>query len=494
MFKAKTKIISRRKAVTGLAGAAAAAYFIPAWNETIEAATATCSLTTPDVTEGPYWVDEKLFRSDIRTDPSTGLVQAGIPLALTITVINSNASCAALTGAYLDVWHCGATGIYSDESTYNPGGGTGNVTTTGEKFLRGYQITDANGQVSFTTIYPGWYNGRTIHIHVRIRTYSGAATLTNYTTQIFFDDTINNTVLTNAAYARTSARDTTNATDMVYTTAGSNNASMLATVTQTSTGYAATLTIDMAALTVTSTVPAIASNGILSAASGVAGVAPGSWISIYGTNLSPTTDVVASSDLVSNYLPTTFQNVSVLIDGEPAYLDYISPTQINLLAPADSNTGSVQVTVTNANGTSSAATVTLQAILPGLFVLSNYVRAVRASDGAIINGTGNAESGYTTVATATAGDVIELYGTGFGPTTPSVAAGLVFTGAYPTSNPVTVSVGGIPAVVSFAGLSGPGLCQINLTVPAGLTAGDNAIIAKVGGYSTQSTALLKIAS
>jgi protocatechuate 3,4-dioxygenase beta subunit len=120
MFKAKTKFISRRKAVTGLAGAAAAAYFIPAWNETIEAATATCSLTTPDVTEGPYWVDEKLFRSDIRTDPSTGLIQAGIPLTLTITVINSDASCAALTGAYLDVWHCGATGIYSDEPTYNP--------------------------------------------------------------------------------------------------------------------------------------------------------------------------------------------------------------------------------------------------------------------------------------------------------------------------------------------------------------------------------------
>jgi uncharacterized protein (TIGR03437 family) len=122
------------------------------------------------------------------------------------------------------------------------------------------------------------------------------------------------------------------------------------------------------------------------------------------------------------------------------------------------------------------------------------VRAVRVSDGAIVNGTGNEESGYTTVAAVTAGDVIELYGTGFGPTSPSVAAGLVFTGAYPTSNPVTVSVGGIPAVVSFAGLSGPGLCQINLTVPAGLTAGDNAIIAKVGGYSTQSTALLKIAA
>jgi protocatechuate 3,4-dioxygenase beta subunit len=132
-----------------------------------------CSVNTPTVTEGPYWVDEKLFRSDIRTDPATGVVRQGIPLALTINVVNSNANCAALAGAYVDIWHCDAIGIYSDESTYNPGGGTGAVSTTGQKFLRGYQITDANGHVQFTTIYPGWYSGRTIHIHVRIRTFNG---------------------------------------------------------------------------------------------------------------------------------------------------------------------------------------------------------------------------------------------------------------------------------------------------------------------------------
>src|SRR5438094_2949876 len=119
--------ITRRSTLSKLAGAGAAAWFIPAWNETAEAADAiTCVAATPTVTEGPYWVDEKLFRSDIRTDPTTGVARAGIPLTLTVIVQNLGSSaCAPLVGAYIDIWHCDAKGIYSDESTYNPGGGTG---------------------------------------------------------------------------------------------------------------------------------------------------------------------------------------------------------------------------------------------------------------------------------------------------------------------------------------------------------------------------------
>src|SRR3954447_211313 len=173
------KLPSRRTTLRALLGAGGAAWFVPAWNETVEAAdTLACVLATPTVTEGPYWVDEKLFRSDIRTDPSTGVARTGIPLALTIKVQNlSSSGCAPLSGAYVDIWHCDAKGIYSDESSYNPGGGTGTVVTTGQKFLRGYQITDDNGRVQFTTIYPGWYSGRTIHIHIRVRTYSGTTVL-----------------------------------------------------------------------------------------------------------------------------------------------------------------------------------------------------------------------------------------------------------------------------------------------------------------------------
>src|SRR5947199_7561786 len=131
LMKPRLKTISRRTTLRALVGAGGAALFVPAWNETVEAAdTLTCVSTTPTVTEGPYWVDEKLFRSDIRTDPATGTARPGVPLNLTINVQNnSGGACGPLVGALVDIWHCDAIGIYSDESAYNPGGGTGTVTT-----------------------------------------------------------------------------------------------------------------------------------------------------------------------------------------------------------------------------------------------------------------------------------------------------------------------------------------------------------------------------
>ena len=113
-------------------------------------------VVTAALTEGPYFVDEKLNRSDIRSDPSTGVISTGVPLKLTFNVSRfaSNA-CTPLTGAYLDVWHCDSSGTYSDVS--GAGNGTGG---TGRKFLRGYQITDANGVAEFTTVYPGGIRAR----------------------------------------------------------------------------------------------------------------------------------------------------------------------------------------------------------------------------------------------------------------------------------------------------------------------------------------------
>ena len=222
---------------------------------------------------------------------------------------------------------------------------------------------------------------------------------------------------------------------------------------------------------------------MVNAASGAAGVAPGAWISIYGSNLAAATRTMSASDLVDNTMPQSLGGVSVQIDGKAAYPYYVSPSQINVLSPSDSAAGSVPVSVTTSAGTSAAVTAVMQAILPGWFTQSSYVRAVRASDGTIIDGTSTA---------ARPGDLLELYGTGFGPTETAVAAGLVFSGAYPVSNAVTVTIGGMDAVVSFAGLVGPGLYQVNAVVPAGLPDGDYAVIATCGGVSTQSTAMLKI--
>lgn len=124
----------------------------------------------PEQTEGPYFVDEGLNRSDIRTDPTTGQVKAGTALTLTLQIFRvGSRDCAPLAGAHVDIWHCDALGVYSDvrDAGFN---------TIGQKFLRGYQISDARGEAKFVTIYPGWYAGRTVHIHVKVRTaFSGRA-------------------------------------------------------------------------------------------------------------------------------------------------------------------------------------------------------------------------------------------------------------------------------------------------------------------------------
>ena len=120
-------------------------------------------VVTPAETEGPYFVDERLNRSDIRSDPATGIVKAGVVLDLTVILsqITGTGACTPLASTLVDMWHCDALGFYSDISQQ---------ATVGQEFLRGYQITDATGKVRFTTIYPGWYTGRAVHIHFKART------------------------------------------------------------------------------------------------------------------------------------------------------------------------------------------------------------------------------------------------------------------------------------------------------------------------------------
>jgi len=231
-------------------------------------------------------------------------------------------------------------------------------------------------------------------------------------------------------------------------------------------------------------VPAISAAGVVNAAGGAPGVAAGAWIAIFGTNFAATVKTMASSDTVNGYMPTALGGVSVQIDGKPAFMYYVSPAQINVVAPDDNNSGSVQVTVTNAAGTSNAVAVSLQPALPGLFVQGNYALAVRVSDGAILSGAGAVKPG----------DVLELFGTGFGPVSPAVPAGLIFSGAYRSANPITVTVGGVAANVSWGGLISPGLFQLNVTVPATLASGDHPIIASSGGVNSQTNALLGIQS
>jgi protocatechuate 3,4-dioxygenase beta subunit len=193
------------------------------------AAAITC-VVTPEETEGPYFVDEMLNRSDIRSDPTTGAVSEGIPLALTLRVYRVGTSCEPLAGAHVDVWHCDADGSYSDVSQNN---------TVGQKFLRGYQETDSNGVANFTTIYPGWYSGRTVHIHFKIRTFNGSSTTYEFTSQLFFDDSLTDEVYTKAPYSARPNRSTLNSNDNIY------DDMLLMNVVPSGDGYASTFDVGL---------------------------------------------------------------------------------------------------------------------------------------------------------------------------------------------------------------------------------------------------------
>ncbi len=190
-------------------------------------------VSRPALTEGPYFVDERLNRSDIRSDPSDGSVQAGVPLRLEINVFRPNGStCDPLDGVNVDIWHANSQGVYSDVAENG---------TVGQKFLRGYQVTDAHGAVEFTTVYPGWYPGRTVHIHFKLRTFSGDQTTYEFTSQLFFDETVTGQVLSQSPYNARGPSDTPNAQDGVF------DEQLLLTPVADGDGYIATFDIGIAA-------------------------------------------------------------------------------------------------------------------------------------------------------------------------------------------------------------------------------------------------------
>jgi protocatechuate 3,4-dioxygenase beta subunit len=162
----------------------------------------------PALTEGPFFVDEKLNRSDLRTDSKTGAVKPGVPLALTfwISQVAPNL-CKPLGGVLVDLWHCDALGAYSD---------VGADGTVGQDFLRGYQVTAKDGTAKFTTIYPGWYPGRTVHIHFKLR-FQGR----EFTSQLFFPEEVTDRVHATQPYASKGRRNVRNASDGIYQSGGS---------------------------------------------------------------------------------------------------------------------------------------------------------------------------------------------------------------------------------------------------------------------------------
>jgi protocatechuate 3,4-dioxygenase beta subunit len=184
----------------------------------------------PALTEGPYYVNENLERSDIRVDTSTGKAVDGSTLKIdwVVSQVDGNA-CIPLQGVLVDVWHCDAAGEYSDVGSEQ-----------GHDFLRGYQHTDANGLASITTIYPGWYQGRAVHVHFKIRTDATATSGFEFTSQLFFDDSLSDQVFSQGAYAAKGKPDTPNAADSIFAQSGGLT---LLDVTPDAAGYKTTFEI-----------------------------------------------------------------------------------------------------------------------------------------------------------------------------------------------------------------------------------------------------------
>jgi protocatechuate 3,4-dioxygenase beta subunit len=176
---------------------------------------AACILS-PEQTEGPYYIAREKVRSTISEH------RAGTPLKLQFTVVDAT-TCKPIKGAAVDIWHCDAGGIYSGFESASTGGPPGGNSGPTDKhtFLRGIQLTGLRGRCHFQTVYPGWYRGRTVHIHVKVHVAGDVINHVVHTGQLFFSDTLTGKVYQNHPYrARAAARDTFNNTDSIFQSGG----------------------------------------------------------------------------------------------------------------------------------------------------------------------------------------------------------------------------------------------------------------------------------
>ena len=235
--------------------------------------------------------------------------------------------------------------------------------------------------------------------------------------------------------------------------------------------------------------PNVTAAAVTSAAQAAGGIAPNTFLTVRGTNLAATKRQLTGSDIVAGKLPTSVDGVTVTINGQPAYVTYISPVQINFVTPVELPTsGSVTVSVSNNTLTSATVNVNVQPIAPALFINGSYASAVHLN-GTVVGPTTLVPNNSTP---AKPGETIVMFGTGFGITNPGAVSGAVVTTAAPLMLTPAILFDNIPGNVTFAGLIAPGVFQFNVVVPAGLPDGDTPVVASNGGYSSPPLVLTSI--
>lgn len=426
---------------------------------------------TPEMTIGPYYPDRlpldqdnDLIRINDNLTPAVGQISW-----MSGRVLGRNGL--PLRNALVEIWQADNNGAYIHSAS---------PIANRDSNFQGYGkfLTGRTGEYLFRTVKPGLYPGRTRHVHVQITT----ATNEKLITQLFIEgESLNNNDGVLNGVRNTAQR-----------------ASVLRPWTPIADSPIGELAVEwdiVFGLTPadpsTATKPVIlAKNGIVNGAGFQEGITPGAWLTIFGDDLAKTTRTWnPETEIVAGKLPTELDGVSVTINGTAAPIFYISPGQLNVQAPSDGASGSVEVLVRNSDGVSDPVKATVAAILPGFFLFGrNYLAAVRP-DGSYIGPAGLLDGVTTTPAKV--GETISLYGTGFGPTSPNVNSGEVFQGAASLTNSVEIRIGSAYADVRFAGLSSTGLYQFNIVVP-NLNDGDHDVRATIGGVRTQPLARLRV--
>jgi protocatechuate 3,4-dioxygenase beta subunit len=188
-------------------------------------------IITAEQTEGPYFVDHRLNRSDLRKDVD-GSMREGLPLQLTLRLQSvEGGNCQPLAGATVHVWHCDAAGEYSG------------VEGSRSQYLRGYQTSGTDGTVRFRTIYPGWYPGRTVHIHFKVLARGKDGKPYELTSQLYFDDAVTDKVMAQAPYAKRGQRDRINRSDGLFRRGGRE---LMLRLAEDGKGYAAQFDVGVA--------------------------------------------------------------------------------------------------------------------------------------------------------------------------------------------------------------------------------------------------------
>ncbi len=231
---------------------------------------------------------------------------------------------------------------------------------------------------------------------------------------------------------------------------------------------------------------------------GGTGIAQNTWISIYGIDLAPASlgqgglTWSSAPSFASGQMPTVLDGVTVTVNGKPAYIYYLSGSQVNVLTPLDSTTGSVAVTVNNGTSTSAAFTAQLQAVSPGFLRFGDGVHVAAEHAGYSLLGPASLSVPGYTFTPAAPGEIILLFCDGLGlPTSPLTADSAVQTGELPTPLPI-VTIGEMSATVQFAGLISPGLYQLNVVVPSLAANGDNQVVVIYGGVSSPAGAMIPV--